>query len=176
MYDVGIPFNAVKCDSFGLAIEPVDVHGCGMNPQAIMRYVFLCWSWRWSTQKKLLTINEAEKKLYGCSLMVGGWRDRNGRSLINFLVNTPQGSMFIELVDASACSHTSMLFFFPFYGVISFFSVLYVVFFLFFLLFYILFLMLFFHVSNSNKWILIQIVWPLQKKNRSERCGSDSNG
>nr|KAJ0187801.1 hypothetical protein LSAT_V11C900463330 [Lactuca sativa] len=51
--------------------------------------------------------NEAEKTTYGCSLMANGWRDRKGRALINFLVNTPRGSMFLESVDASSYSHTS---------------------------------------------------------------------
>ena len=55
---------------------------------------------------KILKENEVEKKMYGCSLMEDGWRDRKGRALINFLVNTPRGSVFIESVDASSYSHT----------------------------------------------------------------------
>nr|KAJ0209892.1 hypothetical protein LSAT_V11C400211820 [Lactuca sativa] len=56
--------------------------------------------------KKLLILNETQKKAIGCSLMADGWRDRKGRALINFLVNTPRGSMFLEFVDASSYSHT----------------------------------------------------------------------
>jgi hypothetical protein len=56
--------------------------------------------------KKIMQENEIEKTTYGCSLMADGWRDRKGRALINFLVNTPRGSMFIESVDASSYSHT----------------------------------------------------------------------
>lgn len=55
--------------------------------------------------KKILNENEAEKTTYGCSLMADGWRDRNRRALINFLVKTPRGSMFVELVDAFSYSH-----------------------------------------------------------------------
>ncbi|KAJ9565872.1 hypothetical protein OSB04_001838 [Centaurea solstitialis] len=56
--------------------------------------------------KKLLKENELEMKTFGCSLMADGWRDRKERALINLLVNTPQGSMFIGSIDASSYSHT----------------------------------------------------------------------
>ena len=38
---------------------------------------------------------------YGCTLMCDGWTDKNGRTLINFLGNSPVGTMFIESIDAS---------------------------------------------------------------------------
>ena len=34
--------------------------------------------------------------------MSDGWTDGKGRSLINFLVHCPRGTMFVKLVDASA--------------------------------------------------------------------------
>ncbi|XP_028084270.1 uncharacterized protein LOC114285424 [Camellia sinensis] len=36
--------------------------------------------------------------------MADGWKDKRNRALINFLVNCPRGSMFIESVDASSLS------------------------------------------------------------------------
>jgi hypothetical protein len=33
--------------------------------------------------------------------MSDGWTDRKGRSLLNFLVHCPRGTMFIKSVDAS---------------------------------------------------------------------------
>lgn len=36
--------------------------------------------------------------------MSDGWTDKRGRTLINFLVNCPKGTMFFESVDASAYS------------------------------------------------------------------------
>jgi hypothetical protein len=38
----------------------------------------------------------------GCTVMSDGWTDGKGRTLLNFLVHCPKGSMFIKLVDASA--------------------------------------------------------------------------
>ena len=34
--------------------------------------------------------------------MADGWTDRRNRTLINFLVNSPKGTMFIESIDASS--------------------------------------------------------------------------
>jgi hypothetical protein len=33
--------------------------------------------------------------------MSDGWTDRKGRSIINFLVNSPSGTMFVKSIDAS---------------------------------------------------------------------------
>ena len=33
--------------------------------------------------------------------MSDGWTDRKGRTLINFLVNYPKGTVFVKSVDAS---------------------------------------------------------------------------
>ena len=38
----------------------------------------------------------------GCTVMSDGWTDGKGRSILNFLVNCPKGTMFIKSVDASA--------------------------------------------------------------------------
>ena len=34
--------------------------------------------------------------------MSNGWTDEKGRSILNFLVNCPRGTMFIKSVDASS--------------------------------------------------------------------------
>jgi hypothetical protein len=37
----------------------------------------------------------------GCTVMSDGWTDQKGRTLLNFLVNCPKGTMFVKSVDAS---------------------------------------------------------------------------
>ena len=37
----------------------------------------------------------------GCTIMSDGWTDRRNRTLINFLVSCPKGTMFFKSVDAS---------------------------------------------------------------------------
>lgn len=36
--------------------------------------------------------------------MCDGWTDKRNRTLLNFLVNCPRGTMFIESIDASSYS------------------------------------------------------------------------
>jgi hypothetical protein len=38
----------------------------------------------------------------GCTVMSDGWTDQKGRTLINFLVSCPKGTMFMKSVDASS--------------------------------------------------------------------------
>jgi len=38
----------------------------------------------------------------GCTVMSDGWTDGKGRTLLNFLVHCPRGTMFMKSVDASA--------------------------------------------------------------------------
>lgn len=38
---------------------------------------------------------------YRCSIMSDFWTDGKGRSLINFLVNCPLGTVFLKSIDAS---------------------------------------------------------------------------
>jgi hypothetical protein len=53
--------------------------------------------------------HELAWKYYGCTLMSDGWTDRRGHQLINFLVNTPVGTYFLESVDASAEAHDATM-------------------------------------------------------------------
>jgi hypothetical protein len=41
-------------------------------------------------------------EITGCTVMSDGWTDQKGRTLLNFLVNCPKGTMFVKSVDASA--------------------------------------------------------------------------
>jgi hypothetical protein len=53
--------------------------------------------------------HERAWKHYGCTLMSDGWTDKRGRHLINFLVNSPEGTYFLESVDASSEIHDSFM-------------------------------------------------------------------
>ena len=57
--------------------------------------------------KEVDSVNESlekyksEWKRTGCTLMSDGWTDRKSRSLTNFLVNSPNGTVFIKSIDTS---------------------------------------------------------------------------
>ena len=43
---------------------------------------------------------------YGYSIMSDGWTSRTNRTLMNFLVNCPSGTMFVKSIDASSFMKT----------------------------------------------------------------------
>ena len=58
-------------------------------------------------QKEIQSINEYLQEFRdswartGCTIMSDGWTDQRNRTIINFLVFCPQGTMFLKSVDAS---------------------------------------------------------------------------
>jgi hypothetical protein len=52
--------------------------------------------------------------------MADGWTDQKRRTLINFLVYYPKGTIFLKTVDASEASKTAMLFYKLFRDVVLF--------------------------------------------------------
>lgn len=57
----------------------------------------------------LRVYHELAWKTYGCTHMSNGWTDRRGHQLINFLVNNPEGTYFLESVDASSEAHSATM-------------------------------------------------------------------
>lgn len=106
MYDAGIPFNAVKYDSCEACIEAIGTFGPGMKPPSYHEVRVKCLNKEMERTTSFLKSHEEDYAKYGCSIMADGWTDKKGRTLINFLVNGPRGSAFIESVDAFAYSHT----------------------------------------------------------------------
>ena len=56
----------------------------------------------------------------GCTIMSDGWTDRKKRTLINFLVYCPKGTIFLKSVDATASSKTGNFLFKLFCDVVRF--------------------------------------------------------
>ena len=56
---------------------------------------------------KIVEEHKVQWKTYGCSIMMDKWTTRNGKMVINVLVNSPSGSVFLESYDASNSSTDS---------------------------------------------------------------------
>jgi len=101
-YECGISFNAAAARQFQIAIEASIQYGSGYIPPTpydlgeplLKKAVKLT-----STARE---DHEKAWKHYGCTLMSDGWSDKRERHLINFLVNSPEGTYFLESVDASS--------------------------------------------------------------------------
>ena len=81
-YLAGIPFNVARLDEFKWAIETIGQYGPNMKPPSYheLRVPIL--------KKEVAYTNE--------------WTSRTNRTLINFLVNCPSGTMFVKSIDASS--------------------------------------------------------------------------
>ncbi|GKF80658.1 hypothetical protein Tco_0239260, partial [Tanacetum coccineum] len=106
-YQAGIPFNAARLDSFKVAIEAIGQYGPGLKPPSYHELRVPLLQKEIDYTNGLLQNHKEEWKKHGCSIMSDAWSDIKGRSIINFLVNSPAGTMFIKSVDASSYMHTA---------------------------------------------------------------------
>ncbi|RLM69691.1 uncharacterized protein C2845_PM17G09330 [Panicum miliaceum] len=108
-YECSIPFNAANSRQFEIAIEATAQYGSGYRPPTYheLREPLL--------EKVVKETDDLRKKYedawkqYGCTLMSDGWTDRRGHHLINFLVNSLEGTFFLESVDASSEVHDQVM-------------------------------------------------------------------
>ncbi|XP_061376093.1 uncharacterized protein LOC133318146 [Gastrolobium bilobum] len=98
----GLPFNVVRSRSFKLMIEAVGNYGPHLKPPSYHECRVPLLKKEMEYTKELLKDHEVQRATYGCSIMSDGWTDRKNRTLINFLVNCPSGTMFMKSVDASS--------------------------------------------------------------------------
>ncbi|KAI3810701.1 hypothetical protein L1987_20323 [Smallanthus sonchifolius] len=101
-YDAGVPFHAANYDSFQKAIEAVGQFGPGMKAPSMyeLRVPLL----KDEVNDVDILMNEHKKvwKEKGCSILSDGWRDSVvQKDIINFVVNSPRGSVFIKSLDVS---------------------------------------------------------------------------
>ncbi|XBI46068.1 hypothetical protein VPH35_110398 [Triticum aestivum] len=101
-YANAIPFNVTRSRAFEIALESTGQYGPGYIPPTIhaLRLPLLV-----KAKKKTHALREQHElawQEYGCTLMSDGWTDGRTRHLVNFLVNSPAGTFFIDSVDIPA--------------------------------------------------------------------------
>ncbi|XP_042469988.1 uncharacterized protein LOC122052508 [Zingiber officinale] len=109
MYQAAISFNATHLDSFKEMIETIGQYGPNLKPPSYHELRVPLLQKEIVYTNELLKENRDECEKYGCSIMFDGWTDRKQRALINFLVNSPKGTMFLKSVDASTHVKTGTL-------------------------------------------------------------------
>ncbi|XP_019241117.1 PREDICTED: uncharacterized protein LOC109221109, partial [Nicotiana attenuata] len=108
MYDAGLPFNCVNyTDNFAPFIEAVGQYGPGMKPPTYYEVRGPYLKKEVAEVNKIVEEHKVEWNKFGCSIMMDKWTARNGKMIINILVNSPKGSLFLESVDASDSSTDS---------------------------------------------------------------------
>ncbi|XP_058726086.1 uncharacterized protein LOC131597378 [Vicia villosa] len=105
--DASIPFNAANSPYFQPAVDALCCMGVGYKVPTMhaLRSNLLN---KWVDDVKIQI--EQYRSIWkdtGCTLMADGWTDCCRRTLINFLVYCPKGTVFIKSVDASGASKTA---------------------------------------------------------------------
>ncbi|GKV27719.1 hypothetical protein SLEP1_g36855 [Rubroshorea leprosula] len=101
-YENGIAFNVARSTSFKKMVEAIGQYGPNLRPPSYHELRVSCLNKELEHTKKLLEYHKSQWTRYGVTLMSDGWTDRKQRSIINFLVNSPAGTMFIKSIDASS--------------------------------------------------------------------------
>lgn len=107
LYDAAIPLNAITYPSFKEMTDDIAAHGLGFKPPSYHEVRVPCLSKIVKeVEEDYVSACRVEWAKYGCTLMIDGWTDKRQRTLINVLVNSPKGSVFLESIDASAYTKT----------------------------------------------------------------------
>uniref|UniRef100_A0A1S3XAD1 DUF659 domain-containing protein n=1 Tax=Nicotiana tabacum TaxID=4097 RepID=A0A1S3XAD1_TOBAC len=104
MYDAGLPFNCVNYKTFDKFIEAVGQYGPGMKLPSYHEVRVTHLKKEVKKIDKIIEEHKVEWNKFGCSIMMDKWTVRNGKMIINVLVNSPKGSVFLESYDASNSS------------------------------------------------------------------------
>jgi len=101
-YDAGIAFHAATLESFAIMCESISQFGPGLKPPSMyeLRVPFL--KKEVEATEKAMVEHKKEWAHKGCSILSDGWRDTTvQKDIVNFLVNSPKGSVFIRSMDVS---------------------------------------------------------------------------
>jgi hypothetical protein len=107
--ECGVSFNAANSRQFEIACEATAQYGSGYKPPTNQQLGEPLLKQCVKLTTDMRKDHELAWKQYGCTLMSDGWTDMRGRHLINFLVNSPEGTYFLESVDASSEVHSATM-------------------------------------------------------------------
>ncbi|KAA0038083.1 uncharacterized protein E5676_scaffold237G001030 [Cucumis melo var. makuwa] len=99
-YDAGVPLDACTYDNFVSMIKSIGQFGPELKPPSYDELRVSCLKKELEATNELIKIHKAEWYKVGCTIMADGWTNRRNRTLINFLVNSSKGTMFIKSIDA----------------------------------------------------------------------------
>ena len=101
IYGNALPFNLVRSPLFKKMLKSIGDYGKGLNPPTFHEVRESYLKKEVDNVQASLEKYKIEWKKNGCTLMCDGWTDGRGRSLTNFLVNSPRGTIFLKSIDTS---------------------------------------------------------------------------
>lgn len=102
-YENGIPFNCARSPSYFNMLRSVGNFGRGLKPPTMHELRTWVLDEEVKTTSGIVDEIKSTWRKTGVSILSDGWSDMRNRSLINFLVNNPHGTVFLKTIDASDC-------------------------------------------------------------------------
>ncbi|GMH29710.1 hypothetical protein Nepgr_031553 [Nepenthes gracilis] len=100
-YYAGVPVHAANSLCFQKMLDLVGQYGQGLVGPSSRLISGRFLQEEVASIRNLLDEYRASWTLTGCSIMADSWKDKQGRTLINFLVSCPRGVYFVSSVDAT---------------------------------------------------------------------------
>ncbi|XP_057779563.1 uncharacterized protein LOC130998147 [Salvia miltiorrhiza] len=110
-FENGISFNCIESPSFVSMCRSIGLYGKGLKVPS--RHELSTWILKEEVKTTDVIVDDIKRSWIqtGVSILSDGWKDMRGRSLINFLVNNPHGTVFLRSIDASdAVKDANLLF------------------------------------------------------------------
>jgi hypothetical protein len=106
-YNNAIPFNVARSDEYLKMFDNVAKHGIGFKPPSYHEVRVKYLDYYYGEISKVVAGYRSDWEKYGCTIMTDGWTDRKRRTIINFLIHSPKGTIFLKSIDASDITKTA---------------------------------------------------------------------
>lgn len=101
-YENAIPFHVATRDSYKEMIVEIGKYGPGLVPPSMHELKVPLLNKQVDFIDTQMLEHKKEWAVKGCSILFDGWRDSVvQKDIVNFLVNSPKGSVFIKSVEVS---------------------------------------------------------------------------
>jgi hypothetical protein len=107
LYECGLPFNLVTKASVEILCEAIGRYGRGYKPPSMHQVRKPLLEKKYNDVTSIRGEHEIHWRKYGVTLMTDGWTDRRQRSIVNFLVNCPEGTFYLYSIDTSSHEKTA---------------------------------------------------------------------
>ncbi|XP_027182067.1 uncharacterized protein LOC113780467 [Coffea eugenioides] len=109
MIDASIPFNAANSAYYQTMFDATCSFGAGYKAPNFYDLCGYLLTKNVKQVKNFVNSFRTTWKETGCTIMADGWTDQQRRTLINFLVYCPRGTIFLKSDDASDASKTAKM-------------------------------------------------------------------
>ncbi|XLR35127.1 hypothetical protein S83_063027, partial [Arachis hypogaea] len=106
-YNNGIPFNVSRSEEYSRMFEKAIRYGQGFKPPSYHELRVPLLKKHVELVQQSLEEHREYWKQVGCTIMTDGWTDKRRRTILNFLVNSPKGTVFLKSIDASHITKTA---------------------------------------------------------------------